>query len=81
MSDCTFIRWFGIKRWFDERFGDLCKAHDEAYLLRIWKEKVASDFILSAGMASRKYYLLAYATLLFMAIFGTLYWGWKKWKP
>lgn len=75
MGDCTFIKPF--KKWFDERFGDLCTAHDAAYVKRIWRDKVAGDFALSAGFAERGYITLCYSSLLFMTVFGTLFWLWK----
>lgn len=79
MARCTILKWFGLQEWFDAHFLDLCLAHDDAYTKRIWREKVAADFILASGMAVRGYAALGFFTLLYVIILGTPYWMWKKW--
>lgn len=81
MARCTLPALLGLQDWFDKRFLYLCEAHDAAYETREWKDKVASDFILAAGFVNRGYILLAFLSLPYTVFFGTLYWGWKKWKP
>lgn len=74
---CTFPFF---RKWLNEQFGDLCQMHDEAYVARVWKLKVASDFELCSLMAARGYILLAYGAFIYVTTLGTVYWLWKKYK-
>lgn len=74
---CTFPLF---RNWLDSKFGDLCEKHDRAYVQRVWKLKVASDFELCSLMAARGYVLLSYGTFAYVTVFGTVYWLWKKYK-
>jgi hypothetical protein len=67
-----------FRDWLELRFGDLCQAHDIAYVTRVWRMKVSSDFEFCYAMAMRGYVLLAYAAFLYFTIAGSLYWLWKK---
>jgi hypothetical protein len=80
MARCTILSLFGLQEWFDKRFLDLCVAHDEAYELRVWREKVTSDFILAAGFASRGYGWMGYLSLLYTGILGTPFWLFRGWR-
>ena len=53
---CTMPKVLGFHRWFQDRFGDLCKAHDEAYEARL--DRKQADIILAAGIALRGYPVL-----------------------
>ena len=77
---CTSPKILGFDRWFQEKFGDLCHAHDVAYLERVWSVKMQSDYDLTAGMIQRGYFWLGVGTFLFVASLGSLYWLWKKYK-
>jgi hypothetical protein len=88
MGDCTI--WPpALKRWFDNRFGDLCTYHDEEYIMRKWHEKCRSDVWVAAHMMLRslRFMLDGYAGAFFSILavpflwtFGTAYWAWKKYK-
>lgn len=76
---CTMpdIPWF--KDWFNERFGDLCEAHDEAYAQRLCK--ICSDYWLAHGIADRGFLWLSFLT--FLAVQLPWVWAeylWKKWS-
>lgn len=77
---CTIPRIFGFDKWFNSRFSDLCDTHDDAYVTRVWGDKVVGDFAFCASMAARGYITLAFACFAFFSLFGTLYWAWKKYK-
>jgi hypothetical protein len=78
MPGCSFIKWFGLKDWFDNRFRDLCDEHDTYYVKRIWQDKVYSDFHFCARMAARGYMTLAFFSFIFFCTIGTTFWLWKK---
>lgn len=69
-----------IKGWFERHHRDICDNHDAAYVTRVWSAKVAGDFVVSATLAERGCYLLAYLAVPYLAVCGTLYWLWKKWS-
>lgn len=73
---CT-VPW-PLRRWFEARFADLCREHDAQYVKRVWWAKVDSDFKIAYELSSRGYPLLAYASVPYLAILGTIYWLWKK---
>ena len=73
---CT-VPW-PLRKWFNARFADICAEHDAAYIQRSWNLKVTSDFRVAYRLASRGYYLLAYLSVIYLAVFGTIYWWWKK---
>lgn len=74
---CT-IPW-PLRSWMERHHRDICDAHDVEYMKRTWPTKVASDFVVSATLAERGCYVLAYLAVPYLAIFGTVYWYWKKW--
>jgi hypothetical protein len=59
---------------------DICAEHDEAYMKRIWAEKVRSDFVVAQRLAERGCITLAYASVPYLCLLGTAYWWWKKIK-
>lgn len=69
-----------FRQWLNERFGDLCRYHDDMWATRVWKLKVASDFEFCSLMAARGYVALATLAYLYFTIPGTIYWLWKKYK-
>lgn len=74
------LKWFGLQKWFDARFLDLCIAHDEAYVMRKWRDKVAADFILASGFAVRGYALLGTFSLIYTTVLGTPFWLLRGWR-
>lgn len=78
MARCTILTLFGLQKWFDDRFLDLCIAHDESYETRVWQDKLAADFILAAGFVNRGYISIAFLSLFYTLILGSLFWLWKK---
>ena len=69
-----------FRQWLNANFGDLCHHHDQMWVQRVWKLKVASDFDFCSLMAARGYTAIAYGALLWFTIPGTIYWLWKKYK-
>jgi len=68
---------FGFREWFEKKFGDLCKTHDEEYFIgyRQGGCKLCSDLKFVLGIANRGYCLLAMATLFAVQ----MPWLWWKW--
>lgn len=75
---CT-VPW-PLGKWMDENHADICDEHDAAYLTRVWRNKVAADFVVGQRFSGRGYYLIAYASVPYLAVFGTIYWLWGKYK-
>ena len=75
---CT-VPW-PLNVWMNKNHPDICKEHDDAYVKRIWSIKVASDFVVSQRFAERGYYSIAYVAVHYLAVFGTIYWLWKKYR-
>ena len=78
MGKCTVPKIFGIKKWFDKKFNDLCEQHDLLYSTRIWHDKVVTDFSLSLEFARRGYHALAFAAIAYTTLLGIPYWLFKK---
>jgi hypothetical protein len=70
---CTVPKLFGFREWFEERFGDLCAAHDDAYVNRSGSQ-IAADWVFAKGMWQRGYGWLAIPSFIVIASFGWLYW-------
>lgn len=70
---CTFLRIFGLKKWHDKRFGDLCNIHDDAYRY-LTVPKTEADFQFCLGVCRRKYAFLAVLYLFGLQIFGWIFW-------
>lgn len=73
---CT-VPW-PLRRWMEAHHRDICEEHDRSYVTRIWCEKVRSDFVVAQRLAERECYVLAYLSVPYLAVFGTLYWLMKK---
>ena len=56
----------------------LHNEHDKAYLKRVWRDKVASDFEVARALSERGYYFLACLSVPYLAVFGTALWVFKK---
>lgn len=68
---CTLPAIFGLREWFEKRFGDLCFDHDLAYIAR--SGKWGADMTLIRGMIDRGYWWVAVPTFLFLITFGVWY--------
>lgn len=80
MGSCTI--WPpAVKRWFDSKFGDLCDDHDAEYVKRVWRDKWVADLVMAYGFMTRGAVTIAYLSLAYNFILGTIYWTWKKYKP
>lgn len=60
---CTVPKLFGMKDWFEKRFGDLCEAHDYWYVHRTMS-KWEADKRLARGMWKRGYKTLSVITFI-----------------
>jgi hypothetical protein len=79
MSRCTLPSWFGLQKWFDDRFLDLCIAHDEAYVLQM-NSKLSADWNLAFGFWKHGAYFLALCAFIYCQL-PLAYWMWyrRKW--
>lgn len=68
---CTIPKIFGLRDWFENRFGDLCERHDFEYSNRTGKW--SADMRLVRGMWDRGYWWLAVPTFLFVNTIGIFY--------
>lgn len=69
MPYCTVPAIFGLRHWFETRFGGLCKQHDEYYAVGDLP-RFKADCLLMAGMVNKGYPVLAFGTFLFVRVFG-----------
>lgn len=69
---CTMpkVPWF--RDWFEEKFGDLCKTHDEDYYKG--KCKLCSDIAFVKGIFSRGYWFLTPFVFIFINMPWVWYW-------
>lgn len=76
---CTIPAIFGLREWFESRFGDLCAAHDESYIAQEGGElaRFRADYALAKGMWQRGYWWLALPTQVLLSTVGW-YWWWFK---
>lgn len=76
MRYCTIPKVFGLRQWFEYRFSDVCKVHDEVYEARRGS-KFKADWELAKGIAKRGLPYYPVAALAFLACqtpFGFWYW-------
>lgn len=66
-----------LKKWFDSKFKSLCDEHDGLYAIRVWRTKWYADLRMANQFSERGYVTLGFASLIYNAIFGTIYWCWK----
>lgn len=77
MGSCTLPEIFGLKKWFDDKFGDCCDWHDERYLKRdCWK--IQADYMLSAMIAMKgpRYFILGILAFVVLTISPLSYKMW-----
>lgn len=73
---CTLPAIFGLRDWFEQRFGELCREHDERYVARD-VTKWEADASLFRGMVRRgkRYLPIAVAAWVFCwSPIGLWYW-------
>lgn len=68
---CTLPKIFGLRRWFENRFGDICEIHDYGYVMRLGKWK--TDMIFLKRMWERGYWWLAIPTFIMFNTVGFFY--------
>lgn len=75
---CTMpkIPWF--RDWFEGKFGNLCKEHDENYAIgyRQGGCKLCHDFKFCAGIAEKGYGFLSVFVMLVLILWLPLWWKW-----
>lgn len=70
---CTIPKIFGFRKWFENRFGDLCAIHDAKYIKREgWR--IVVDYHFAKGMWQRGYGWLAIPS--FVVIYAIGWWWW-----
>lgn len=68
MANCTMPRAFGFHAWYEAKFGDLCRKHDEQYAAGVPRHIADQHFV--AGIILRGYPALAFLTYLFVRVVG-----------
>ena len=68
---CTIPKILNLKEWFEEKLGDVCKLHDEGYVLRSGKWK--SDSLMYRAMWKRGLWYLIPPTFLMFNTIGFWY--------
>jgi hypothetical protein len=68
---CTIPTIFHVREWFERKFGDICEAHDAAYVLRSGKWK--ADKMFYKAIWERGPIVLIIPTFLFFNTFGFFY--------
>jgi len=71
---CSVPKLFGLQKWFDKKFGDICDEHDYLYLKFCPAIKTYSDFKLAWRFISRGYPLLGILGLIYCSTFGSVFW-------
>lgn len=70
---CTIPAIFGLRKWFESRFSDLCQHHDLTYEARHGTRRRA-DLELYAGMVKRGYPLTGVLSYLVIRAIGWYWW-------
>lgn len=82
MSGCTPPPIPGLKKALDAWVPDICAYHDAAWATRKWRDKCTADFRATVDLLLRGGVLTLCGMLApIWFCLGTVYWGWKKWKP
>ena len=77
---CTVPKIFGLREWFEGKFGDLCKVHDEDYAqgYLFGGCKTCKDLKFVHGIAQRGYVGVSIATLIVLVAWLPLYFKWAN---
>lgn len=93
MGNCSLPRWirFGgwsLKDWFDAEFGDICDAHDAAYVARPYRhsfwldllDKTKADSVGWGRIVRRKWWLVIATPVAIIGsqTAGYYYWYWRE---
>ncbi len=73
MSRCTMLYMPWFRKWFNDKFGDLCDIHDFNYESR-YPRKLA-DIEFAASIMLRGYPFMAFFVYIFVRSIG-----WSKYK-
>ncbi len=76
MSRCTVPTLLCFGEWYNHNFGDLCLAHDDAYVEH--KNKLKADWVLCSGIWKRGYKVFAVGTMFFCLTVGSWFWV-RRW--
>ncbi len=67
MGNCSVPNIFGLKKWFDENFGDCCDWHDERYIARdCWK--IQADYGVSVRIAKKSPHYIPLGAIAFVIL-------------
>lgn len=70
---CTIPKLFGLRHWWEVKFGVACKQHDHDYVhQRITRQRADCKYF--AYMVNKGYPLLGIVTYFFLRALGWLYW-------
>lgn len=68
---CTLPKILGLRKWFENRFGDLCEVHDYMYVNKFGKWNADKAFL--KGMYNRGYWWMVPPTFFFFMTLGFAY--------
>lgn len=68
MPNCTMPFVPKFRKWFNNKFGDLCHQHDVAYERGI--DRKQADYRLASQIMLREYAILSILVLIFVRVFG-----------
>lgn len=71
--NCTIPKIFGLREWWEGRFGDLCALHDYDYDMKE-VSRFEADAYYARGMWGKGYRSLAVVSFAGLTLFGWLYW-------
>lgn len=71
MGSCTMPGALGFRRWFEDRFDDLCREHDRDYRDRV--DRRTADLKLAASIMLRGYPVMSFIVYIFVRLFGHLH--------
>lgn len=77
MGSCSLPELLGVKKWFDDNFGDCCDWHDERYVARdCWK--IQADYGVSVRIATKgiRFFPLGVIVFVVLAVHPTAYFYW-----
>ena len=77
MAYCSVPRLLGFGKWFETRFGGLCKQHDKYYAVGILPRKAADCYLMS-GIVLKGYPVFGFLTYIAVRLFGWLHYGVRK---
>lgn len=71
---CTIPKIFGLRKWYEKHFSDLCKEHDSAYIIRYGTRRDA-DLKFMAGMVKKGFPFTAFFSYIVIRAIGWAWWN------